>query len=93
MAGPFCPMPMREGFDMLLAWRIRLFGGDTTREPLAKAEVTPGGTVITLYGKGFHEFEGKRTPQFARCRFTDGRHTDDTTAIFLSSVPSIYSLS
>ena len=21
-----------------------------------------GGTVITLYGKGFHEFEGKRTP-------------------------------
>ena len=45
---------------------------------------TKGGTIITLYGKGFHEFEGKRTPQFARCRFTDGRDVDDTIAIFLS---------
>ena len=40
--------------------------------------------MITLFGKGFHEFEGKKTPQFARCRFTDGRHTDESIAIFLS---------
>ena len=45
---------------------------------------TNGGTVITLYGRGFHEFEGKRTPQFAKCRFADGRTSDDTTAIYLS---------
>ena len=40
-----------------------------------------GGTTITLFGRGFHEFEGKKTPRLARCRWTDGRTTDDTLAI------------
>ena len=43
-----------------------------------------GGTTITLFGRGFHEFEGKKTPRLARCRWTDGRTTDDTLAIYLS---------
>ena len=46
---------------------------------------TRGGTVITLYGRGFHEFEGKTADiRYARCRFTDGRDSDETIAIFLS---------
>ena len=43
-----------------------------------------GGTMITLYGLGFHEFEGRQTPRFARCRWTDSRTTDDTIAVHLS---------
>ena len=67
----------------------------THMEPVTGGN-TRGGTVITLFGKGFHEFEGKRCieelacsenpipPKFARCRWTDGLTLDDTPAILLS---------
>lgn len=34
----------------------------TRMEPVTGGS-TRGGTIITLFGRGFHEFEGKRTPQ------------------------------
>ena len=67
----------------------------TAMEPVTGGN-TRGGTLVTLYGKGFHEFEGKRCieelacsenpipPKFARCRWTDGLTLDDTPAILLS---------
>ena len=60
----------------------------TAMEPVTGGN-TRGGTLVTLYGKGFHEFEGKRCieelacsenpipPKFARCRWTDGLTLDE----------------
>ena len=52
---------------------------------------TKGGTVITLFGLGFHEFEGKKTalasaptPNYAAVRFDDGRESSDSKAFYLS---------
>ena len=56
----------------------------TTMAPVTGGS-TLGGTIITLHGLGFHEYEGTRTPQFARCRFTDGLDMDETIALYLSS--------